>query len=185
IRSPQFLRAFGLANDVSVITAFGAVPTFTPWRAISAATLQPEMSCTFSTQRSALESRSARIWDDTSVSSQSHFCVAIISRPSSVTAFCVCRYEETAWAKSDSYATATVLALCFCLSHRRVSTNIGFSLGVLRKDQSEIFASPSAMEVSDQTGNRYPVSLWSSIFFCKMPKVGSATEEHTGPIRTR
>src|SRR5262245_10929017 len=62
---------------------------------------------------------------------------------------------------------------------------ISKSLGTLRNDHSEIFASPPLAATSAMIGNCSPLSDASPTFFCRMPNSDSATFEQVGPTATK
>src|SRR5262245_49282047 len=71
------------------------------------------------------------------------------------------------------------------LSQANSDLYISNSLGTLRNDHSEIFASPPLAATSAMIGNCSPVSDASPTFFWRMPNSDSATFEQVGPTATK
>src|SRR5712691_11407599 len=91
-------------------------------------------------------------------------------------------HVETEWAKSDSYATATVFSSgYFSFTSLKARSNMAGSFPTLRKAHGEILARPNLIAVSVKNRNCSPVSVASPSRFWRIPNTGSATLEQVGP----
>src|SRR6266852_1646074 len=79
-----------------------------------------------------------------------------------------------------------VLRSGYCVfNHANSDLYISSSLGTLRNDHSEIFASPPFAATSAMIGNCKPLSDASPTFFWRIPNNDSATLEQVGPTATK
>src|SRR5262245_20334931 len=170
-----------LDEEVSPISNFG----FTPWRSISLSTPQVVNGCAEIATISGLARFISRTWVENVVSASSHsLCPSTCSPLASACAFMT---PNVAFECAKSFSTPPQMVLrsgYWVLSQANSDFYISNSVGTLRNDHSEIFASPPLAATSAMIGNCSPLSEASPTFFCRMPNSDSATFEQVGPTAT-